>query len=271
MYISERPALMAYEYIKIEKKNYRADIILNRPGQRNALNMSLIEELHEAFLRIAKESDTRCVVITGSGDVFCAGADLNWLKDADKINRDENFNEAKRLVELLDKIQKHPVPVICRVNGPTVGGGIGLMMSSDISVSVNNIKFGLSEVAIGIVPAAIVPLVMKRIGETKGREYLLSGKRIEADEAYNIGLINYSVEPAELDEKVDEICGLIINNGPWAVKKVKEMIQITQKVYGSERATYIANVIADLRENKECIEGIDAFFNKRKPAWVVNK
>ena len=155
------------------------------------------------------------------------------------------------LVALLRIINEHKKPIICKVNGTAVGGGVGIMLAS------------------GIIPAAIVPYIISRIGETKARELLITGNRIKADEAQSLGLINYSLNKKDLEDKYSKLAERIIANGPTAVTKVKEMINhFNNKVKGIDE-DYIARVISELRTSEEGSEGIDAFLEKRKPSWTI--
>jgi methylglutaconyl-CoA hydratase len=229
----------------------------------------MIDELTDVFEQLELKDEIRLIVITGAGDTFCSGADLNWLIEVKDFSFKQNYNESLRLINLLKLIHEHYKPVICKVNGPAVGGGIGLMLASDIVIASNEAYFGLSEVAIGIVPAAIVPFILSRLSEAKAREYLITGHRMKASEAERLSLINYSINPGELDEFSDQIVTRIKNNGMNAVSKVKEMINTFSKTNLDEhKIDYIANIIAKLRISEEGQEGINAFLEKRKPNWV---
>ncbi|MER3328032.1 MAG: enoyl-CoA hydratase/isomerase family protein, partial [Candidatus Kapaibacterium sp.] len=201
-----------------------ATITLNRPNKKNAMNDVMINELIDIFEQLELNDDIRVITITGEGDTFCSGADLKWLSEVKDFSYKQNYNESLKLVKLLKLIHEHYKPVICKVNGPAVGGGVGLMLASDIVIASENSFFGLSEVAIGIIPAAIIPFLMSRMSEAKAREYLITGHRIDAVEAERLNLINYSVHPNELDEFTHQIVKKIKNNGMIAVSKVKEMV-----------------------------------------------
>lgn len=246
-----------------------ASITLNRPKKKNAMNDVMINELIDVFEQLELKDDIRVITITGAGDTFCSGADLNWLSEVKDFGYKQNYNESLKLVKLLKLIHEHYKPVICKVNGPAVGGGVGLMLASDIVIASNDSFFGLSEVAIGIIPAAIIPFVMSRMSESKAREYLITGHRIDAKEAERLNLINYAVHPNELDEFTEQIVQRIKNNGMIAVSKVKEMVNaFSPSKLDDESIEYIANIIAKLRTSEEGQEGISAFLEKRKPNWV---
>lgn len=258
-----------YKTILYEESDKVVTITLNRPDKKNALNDTMILELTDVFEQIDLNDEIRVIVITGSGDTFCSGADLNWLREVKDFTFKQNYDESLRLINLLKIIQENYKPVICKVNGPAIGGGVGIMLASDIVIASNESIFGISEVAIGIIPAAIVPFLLSRMSETKVREYLITGNRINSVEAEKLNLVNYSVNADELDEFTLQIVKRIKKNGMVAVSKVKEMINYfsTNKL-DNNKMDYIANVIAKLRISEEGQEGINAFLEKRKPNWV---
>lgn len=258
---------MIYKNLLLNFNNSVATITLNRPEVRNALNSAFVEELYSVFDELNHDANVRCIVITGSGKTFCAGADLNWLGEINEYTYSQNYDESKRLIELLYLIHNHSKPVIAKVNGSAVGGGVGLMLVSDIIISDEDAIFGLSEVSIGIVPAAIIPFMLDRIGETKAREYLITGERINAQTAKEIGLINYTYNRDKIHVETERIINLILNNGPSAVKTVKEMINVLKYASESQTIDYIAEIIAKLRMGTEGQEGIKSFLEKRAPNW----
>lgn len=260
---------MSYKTIKYSESNKIANITLSRPEVRNAINSEMIAELTDIFEQIELNDDIRVIVLTGEGNTFCSGADLNWLREVKDYTYKENYTQSLELVKLLKIIHNHYKPVICKVNGSAVGGGVGLLLASDIVIANSNASFGLSEVAIGVVPAAIVPFLMSRISEVKAREYLITGKRLDSQTAKELGLINYLAQANELNSLTDEITNTICNNGRIAVSKVKEMINKFSSVDLSEKnIEYISNIIAKLRTSEEGQEGISAFLEKRKPNWI---
>jgi len=254
--------------ITVEKNNKIATLTLNRPDVKNALNSQLIENLNIELNKLKLESDVRVIIITGAGDTFCSGADLKWLRDVSHFSFKENYDESMRFIDLLNLINNHPKPIIARVNGTAVGGGVGIMLASDIIFASRDAKFGLSEVAIGIVPAAIIHFLINRIGETKARELLITGNRIDTIEAESIGLINYTADLRLIDKGIKKLTDKIIRNGPKAITKVKEMINTLPHLSAMETNDFIAKEIAELRTSDEGQEGISSFLEKRKPRWV---
>jgi methylglutaconyl-CoA hydratase len=257
-----------FKTLEINIKDKVCEVRLNRPDVHNALNDELIYDLYEAFELLNDEKDIRVIVLTGNGKSFCAGADLNWMKSVVNYSYEQNYADSLKLAKLMYLIFTHSKPVIAKVNGAAVGGGVGLMSVCDILVANERTKFGLSEVRLGLVPAAISPFVMSRIGEAHSRELFITGERITAEYAKKIGLVNRCVPMEELDETVQNYVDTILKNGPEAVRTVKEMIFKVTQVKFPEIQEYTAELIAGLRLSEEGQEGMSAFLEKRKPNWV---
>lgn len=250
--------------LKTKQQNNITEITISRPEVKNAINSELIALFLEELDNV-KKSDARLLIIKGENGVFSSGADLNWLKDINHLSYQEIYNDSLNFVELLNQINHFPIPVVSIVDGAAIGGGAGIALCSDIVIASNRAVFGISELYYGIIPAAIVPIVKKRIGETLAREYLLTGERIKADKALEIGMINYVIQTEELESFTNNFAQKIIKNAPLATQKLREMIRNID--YQENQDQYIAKVIADLRISDEGKEGIDAFLEKRKPKW----
>lgn len=250
--------------LKTKIQNYIAEITISRLEVKNAINSELID-LFLKELEIVSNSKTKVLIIKGENGVFSSGADLNWLKDVNHLSYQEIYDDSLNFVELLNQINHFPIPVISIVDGAAIGGGAGIALCSDVVIASERAVFGISELYYGIVPAAIVPIVTKRIGETLAREYLLTGERINANKALDIGMINYLIQIEELESFTNDFVQKIIKNAPLATKKVREMIRQIDEIENQDQ--YIAKVIADLRISEEGKEGINAFLEKRKPNW----
>jgi len=257
-----------YETIIYTKEDRIARVVFNRPDVHNAFNTQMIGEIDDAFDKIISDESVRVVILTGAGKSFCAGADINWMREIIRYSYEQNLKESLQLAEVLHKIYTLPKPTIARVNGTTIGGGNGFLSACDISVSSEDARFGLSEVKIGLVPAAISPYVIHRIGESKAREYFLTGKRISARKALEIGLVNEVVPLDKLEETVQEIAELLLTSGPEAIAACKELITRTTRMSFEEVKKFTAEMIANLRISPEGQEGMAAFLEKRKPKWV---
>jgi methylglutaconyl-CoA hydratase len=257
-----------YETILYEREGAVVRVYFNRPEVHNAFNSAMIRELDDAFSRIKDERSIRVVILSGKGKSFCAGADLNWMREIIRYSFEQNLKESLEIAELLHKIYMLPKPTIARVNGATIGGGTGFLSACDIVVASEEARFGLSEVKIGLVPAAISPYVIRRIGESLAREYFLTGERISAGRALEVGLVNKVVPAAELDEKVGGIVESLLTSAPEAIASCKELITKVPGMGFDEVKEYTARMIAELRVSQEGQEGMAAFLEKRKPNWV---
>lgn len=259
---------IAYQTIIFSQQDEIARLSLNRPEVHNAFNSQMIAELDEAFEEVRENKSLRVIVLTGQGKSFCAGADINWMREIIHYSYEKNLEESLRLAELLHKIYIFPKATVAIVNGTAIGGGTGFLSACDIAVASEEAKFGLSEVKIGLVPAAISPYVIRRIGESKAREYFLTGKRISARKALEIGLLNEVVPLEKLQEKEEEITKLLLSSGPEAIAACKELITRAPGMTFEEAKTFTARMIANLRISKEGQEGMAAFLEKRKPKWT---
>ncbi len=260
-----------FNTIIFERREQVAWVTFNRPEVHNAFNVELIEEMTEAVKRIRDDDSVRVVVLTGSGKSFCAGADLNWLREIVGYSFKQNLEESMALADVLFQLYTLPKPTIAMVNGAAIGGGTGFLSACDIVLAAEEATFGLSEVKIGLVPAAISPYVIRRIGESKAREYFLTGKRILARKAQEIGLVNEVVPLEKLSESMDRLIENLLTSGPEAMASCKELIMQTSCMRIEDVKEFTANMIAGLRVSKEGQEGMASFLEKRKPNWIKNK
>ncbi len=261
-----------FQTIKFDKNNGTVRVTMSRPEVHNAFNEHLIADLTYAFKTIASDADgpnpPRVVVFTGEGKSFSAGADLKWMGKMRDYSFEENMEDSLALAECMHLIYTCPVPTVARVNGATIGGGVGLLSSCDISIASEKAVFSLSEVKLGIVPACIAPYVIGRIGQRAAREFFLTGERFDACKALEIGLVNRVAPHEKLDEAVSEIESRLTSSGPNALKMAKELIRDVPGMTPEQYKHYTAEMIARLRISDEGQEGIKAFFEKRKPSWA---
>jgi methylglutaconyl-CoA hydratase len=260
-----------FETIVCKVEDEVAKVILNRPEVHNAFNDVMIKELIEAFKSIEKKPKIRVVILTGEGKSYCAGADINWIRKTKGYSFEENFNDFIKLSELLYIIYSLPKPVIGRINGTAIGGGTGFVAICDIAISSLQAKFGFSEVKIGLIPACISPYVVKKCGEGKVRELFLTGERITAEKALNIGLVNKVVPHEELDSAIDELVKQLLSGGPNALRMCKELLKEIPNLSLEEAKKYTAQLLTELRLSPEGQEGTTAFLEKRKPNWIQSK
>jgi methylglutaconyl-CoA hydratase len=242
-------------------------IWLNRPDVRNAFNPTLIRELSEVFGNIKAGGSTRVVVLAGMGKVFCAGADLNWMREMAGYSAKENYADARNLAAMLSAIDLCPVPVVGRVQRAAYGGALGLLACCDSVIATSDCTFAFSEVRLGISPATIAPYVVAKIGASGARDLFLSGERFDAQRALSMGLVHQIVEPEQLDAAVEAKLAELLQAAPIAASETKNLIsQLTSKA--DEHTVHAtAELIAKLRAAPEGQEGLSAFLEKRKPSW----
>jgi len=257
----------SYETIEVSIRDRVARVALNRPDVRNAFNEVMIEDLIRVLEKVERDDAVRVFVLTGKGTAFCSGADLNWMKKMKGFTVEENYRDAMRLAELMFKLYNLPKPTIARVNGASIGGSNGLVAACDIVIASHRAEFSLSEVKIGLVPACIGPYLVKRIGEAACRDLFLTGERISADQAKNLGLVNDVVTHENLDARLEEKAGNLLTSGPHALAVSKELLSRVGAMPLAEAREYTARMIADLRCGQEAQEGMTAFLEKRKPRW----
>ncbi len=259
---------MEFTTVKYEVDDRIARITFNRPEIHNAFNGTVITEMQQVFDEIGKDEGIRVVVLTGAGKSFCAGADLNWMRSVIKQSFVENLAESKALAELFYSIYTCKRPVIGRINGAAIGGGTGFVAVCDIAIAAQSSVFSFSEVKIGLIPACIGPYVVKKIGEGKTRELFITGERMNAERAHEVGLVSRVVDDDQLDSEVDKLIKFLLSSGPEAVAMAKKLIGEVPAMTPEQYKPYTAEMIARLRISDEGQEGMDAFLNKRKPGWV---
>ena len=257
-----------YETIILSPEGKVGRVWLNRPEVHNAFNAVMIGELRDAIRTLGADDAVRVVVLSGKGTSFCAGADLNWMREIIAYSYEQNLRESLDLAEFLYELYALPKPTIARVNGASIGGGAGFLSACDITVASTEARFGLSEVKIGLVPACIAPYVLRRTGESRARRLFLTGERFDARRAAEIGLVDEVAPPEELDQRVDAIVGRLLSSGPEALASAKELLRRVPGMSFEEAKRFTAGMIAGLRVSREGQEGMAAFLEKRKPGWT---
>ena len=256
--------------IEIEK-GIITTITLNRPEVHNAMNEEMIAELTRAFTELPADKNIRLVIIQGKGKSFCAGADLNYMKNIASFGYNQNYEDGLKLAELFKSVYTCEVPTIAVVHGAAFGGANGLLAACDIVLAEENTTFAFSEVKLGIGPATISPFVIKRIGEFNARDLMLTGRRFKGPEAEKTGLVTHCLSKEMIVDKLDQYKKEFMTSAPRAVASTKEIIRkiTSDKMELSDEIKYTASCIADLRQSEEGQDGMSAFFEKRKPGWVV--
>lgn len=245
-----------------------AFITLNRPEKRNALNHELVTGLKQAFDRAADDAQAKVIVLKANGEAFCAGADLEYLQKLQKFSFEENLQDSNHLKDLFLKIYTHPKVVIAQVQGHALAGGCGLATVCDFVSAVPTAKFGYTEVRIGFIPAIVTVFLLRKLGEAKAREMLLSGELFSADQVRHLGLINHVIDSGELEHDVLQLAKkLVETNSAESMKLTKQLIAETPSRSLDDALRYAAEMNAHARGTNDCKRGIAAFLNKEKLTW----
>lgn len=245
-----------------------ATITLNRAEKRNALNGAMVSALKEAFVKAANDERAKIIILKGNGKVFCAGADLEYLQKLQRNTYDENLEDSHNLKDLFLTIYRNPKVVIAQVHGHAIAGGCGLATVCDFVYTVPGAGFGYTEVKIGFIPAIVKVFLLRRIGEARSKELLLTGEWINAEKALEIGLVNKIVKEEELERVVQEFAlSLCNNNSGQSMALTKKMIAEIQSMDLNEATDYAAKMNAQARSTEDCKRGIAAFLNKEGLKW----
>ena len=255
--------------VKYVIENKVARVTLARPEVHNAFNPELIEDLRGVFEQISTSprDEVRVVVLAGEGKSFCAGADVNWMRASVDFSEEENIADALRMARMFDTINECPAPVVGRIHGTALGGGVGLAAVCDVVIAADNTTWGLAEVKLGIAPAVISPYVLAKIGRGHGRALFLTGERFGSERALQIGLAHKVVALEELDAEVDKTVQELLGSAPHAVSRAKQLISRVPDLDHDQAMQLTAETIAGLRVSAEGQDGLRAFLDKRKPGW----
>ena len=258
------------EVLRVDRDGPFARVTLTRPEARNAFNAELIGELRATFEDLSTEpaEALRGVVLAGDGPTFCAGADVAWMRAAVGLSVADNERDAAAMQAMFAAIDGCPVPVVARVQGAALGGGMGLCAVADIVVATSATTFGFTEVKLGIIPAVISTFVLPKIGESHARALFLTGERFDAARAREIGLVHEVVdgEPA-LDARVAELLDELRGAGPTATRAAKALVREVRRLGPEGAARHTPRHIAEQRASAEGQEGLRAFLEKRAPTW----
>lgn len=254
--------------VLVERRGSVLWVTLNRPEVHNAFNDELINEAIGVFSSVPL--DVRAVVLQGTGPNFCAGADLSWMSRMVSYSREENIRDSSQLAKMFAVINDCPAPVVGRIHGAAIGGGVGLVSVCDIVLATATTRFALAEVKLGILPAVISPYVIAKIGETHARALFFTGERFSGDRALQIGLVHrLAADEAVLDGLVSETLGQLESSGPEAVRECKKLIAWVASHERSDAIPYTIEAIAARRVSKEGQGGMTAFLNKQKAPWLA--
>jgi methylglutaconyl-CoA hydratase len=240
---------------------------MQRPEVHNAFNTQLIQDLQSVFNQLSQDNSLHAVILAGEGKSFSAGADIQVMKEAITFSTDENVQDALRLADLMQTIDRFPYPVVARVHGAAMGGGVGLVAVCDIALAANHVRFAFSEVKLGIAPAVISPYVLRKIGISHARALFTTGERFCAQRAYEIGLVHVVVAAEQLDEALERTTQELLSSAPQALRTCKTLARQVGAMESAEARLYTAETIARLRISAEGQEGLRAFLEKRQPGW----
>lgn len=245
-----------------------ATLLLNRAEKHNALSAQMIAEITEAAGVLGHDPAVRVVVLTGAGASFCAGGDLGWMQAQMAADGETRAHEARKLAGMLHALNTLPKPLIGRVQGQAFGGGIGMMSVCDVAIGVVGPKFGLTETRLGLIPATIGPYVLARMGEAMARRVFMSARLFGAEEAVTLGLLARAVAPEDLDTAIEAEVAPYLACAPGAVAAAKALTRRLGPAIGPAEIDDTIAALVACWEGTEAVEGITAFFEKRKPHWV---
>lgn len=249
-----------------------ASLTLNRPDVRNAFGAELIAELTEQIGICASNPDVRAVVLRAEGKHFSAGADLNWMQSMKDKSQAENQADAGKLANLMEALDACPKPLVGVTQGAAMGGGVGLLACCDIVLAASNAFFALSEVRLGLTPATISPFVVRAIGARQARRYFITGERFDAHRARDMGLVHDVCDAEDLDTELNRLLDSLLAGGPQAQAFAKELVKdVAERPVNATLMEQLAARIGHQRVSEEGQEGLAAFLEKRKPAWVKHQ
>ena len=261
---------MMYETLKLENDARGvATLTLAREEKHNAMSAQMIAELTGAAAALAADDAVRVVVLTGAGKSFCAGGDLGWMQAQRDMDGPTRSAEAGKLATMLGALNTLPKPLIGRVQGNAFGGGVGMASVCDVAIGVDALKMGFTETRLGIIPATIGPYVLARMGEGRARRVFMSARLFDAAEAVDLGLLARAVSADALDAAIEAEVVPYLSCAPGAVAAAKQLARDLGPRIDAQVVDHTIAALADRWETEEAAEGIGAFFDKRKAAWVT--
>ncbi len=256
-----------FKTIQLAYENSLALLTLNRPDKRNAISFALLGELMQA-LEDVEGSPAQVLIVTGAGQAFCAGLDLEELKGLLGKTHDENVKDSARMAQIFRRIYEFPKPTIAAVNGAAIAGGTGIATMCDFTLAVPEARFGYTEVRIGFVPAIVSSILVWQVGHKVARDLLMTGRLFDAAEAYRYGLVNEVVAPERLMPRARELAAQLLENSPSSVRMTKKLINSFLKESLDQQIAQAVEDNARIRTTADFREGITSFLEKRKPRWT---
>ncbi|TXL70328.1 enoyl-CoA hydratase [Vineibacter terrae] len=261
---------MTYETIKmsIDTRGV-ATLMLARPQVHNAMNGVMWRELLDAVQALEADGSVRVVVLTGEGQTFCAGGDLGYQQAQGGASLDDRLDEARRFSALLHALDSLSKPLIGRINGAAYAGGFSLISVTDVAIGIDTASFAITEARLGLVPAVMLPFVVRRLGMVNARRLFLTARRFPAAEAVSYGLLHASVPPGALDAAVEDEVAHVLRCGPQALRTIKHLIAQASRHGIDVPHEHTIGQVAAMWDSAEGREGILSYFEKRKPAWTT--
>jgi len=254
--------------IRVTFEERWAWICLNRPARRNALNTELLNELRQSLAELEAHSEIRAVILTGEGKAFCSGLDLEELQQMHQKSFEESLADSRRYADVLKQIYLYSKPVIAALNGPAIAGGCGLASVCDLVVAARSARLGYTEAKIGFVAAIVSYFLARNVGEKTARDLLFTARLVEPEEACRMGLVNEVVEDNELLSRVRELTRQLCANSAQSIRASKALLARIISPDLDEALDYACELNARSRSSADCIEGVAAFLEKRRPKWA---
>ncbi|OED48855.1 enoyl-CoA hydratase [Rhodobacteraceae bacterium (ex Bugula neritina AB1)] len=242
-------------------------LTLSRAEKHNAMSRQMLLELTQAAQQLAQDDSIRVVVLTGAGKSFCAGGDLAWMRAQMDADPETRAREARVLADMLMALNTLPKPLIGAVQGNAFGGGVGLASVCDVAIGADHLKMGLTETRLGLIPATIGPYVIARMGEARARRVFMSARLFDAAEAVELGLLARAVASDQLAEAVEAEVAPYLSCAPGAVAAAKKLARDLGPQLDDRVIDHTIKALVERWEGPEAVEGIAAFFEKRKPSW----
>jgi len=262
---------MPYQRIRVEMRGPAAYVTLNRPEVRNAMDALMISELTDCFTGLASRpvGEVRAVVLRGEGKDFCAGADLNWMREAAGYDEAANRADALKLARMLEAVEACPAPVIARVHGGVYGGALGLLAVCDAVVAAEDVRMAFTECRLGILPAVITTFVLPKAGLSQARRRYLTAEPFGGEAALRMGLAHELVPEAELDARVEALVKCVLQCAPGVLAATKAFLKEMAGLPREQAVERSVDALVKARSSSEGKEGLSAFLEKRRPKWSV--
>ncbi len=257
---------MEYSTLKFERDGKIAIVTLNRPEKRNAISTRMIEDIFAALNAAQEDGSIRVVILTGAGKAFCSGMDLETLQAIAKQTHEENLADSRRMAKMFQLVYGFPKPLITAVNGAAIAGGCGLATLSDFTIAAPEAKFGYTEVRIGFIPALVSVMLRRQVGEKHARDLLLTGRIIDASDAFRLGLVNEVVPLEDLMKRAREVAIMYLESSPVSLAMTKRLL-MSHDNRMHEELELATQENARIRGTEDFREGLASFLEKRKPKW----